>query len=94
MRPACRSASYSNVRRFLNEGRLPPPDAVRTEELINREASGAVGQAGRQHLQVVPGRIVRRHPVPAGTLGLIERLVSAMDACDRIAFSGNGRRNA
>ena len=29
------SASYSNVRRFLNEGRLPPQDAVRTEELIN-----------------------------------------------------------
>lgn len=29
------SASYSNVRRFLNEGRLPPRDAVRIEELIN-----------------------------------------------------------
>jgi Ca-activated chloride channel family protein len=29
------TASYSNVRRFLNEGRLPPKDAVRIEELIN-----------------------------------------------------------
>jgi Ca-activated chloride channel family protein len=29
------TASYSNVRRFLNEGRLPPEDAVRTEELVN-----------------------------------------------------------
>jgi Ca-activated chloride channel family protein len=29
------TASYSNVRRFLNEGRLPPTDAVRIEELIN-----------------------------------------------------------
>ena len=29
------TASYANVRRFLNEGRLPPPDAVRLEELIN-----------------------------------------------------------
>jgi Ca-activated chloride channel family protein len=29
------TASYSNVRRFLNEGRLPPRDAVRIEELIN-----------------------------------------------------------
>jgi Ca-activated chloride channel homolog len=28
-------ASYSNVRRFLNEGRLPPKDAVRIEELVN-----------------------------------------------------------
>ena len=29
------SASYANTRRFLNSGRLPPQDAVRTEELIN-----------------------------------------------------------
>jgi Ca-activated chloride channel family protein len=29
------TASYSNVRRLLNSGRLPPQDAVRTEELIN-----------------------------------------------------------
>jgi Ca-activated chloride channel family protein len=29
------TASYSNVRRFLNQGQLPPKDAVRIEELIN-----------------------------------------------------------
>jgi Ca-activated chloride channel homolog len=29
------TASYTNIRRFLNEGRLPPPDAVRVEEMIN-----------------------------------------------------------
>jgi Ca-activated chloride channel family protein len=29
------TASYANVRRFLNQGMLPPPDAVRVEELIN-----------------------------------------------------------
>jgi len=29
------TASYSNVRRFLNQGRLPPPNAVRIEELVN-----------------------------------------------------------
>lgn len=29
------TGSYANVRRFLGEGRLPPADAVRTEELIN-----------------------------------------------------------
>ncbi|HBB34960.1 MAG TPA: hypothetical protein DDZ80_03740 [Cyanobacteria bacterium UBA8803] len=29
------AASYSNVRRFINEGQLPPKDAVRLEELIN-----------------------------------------------------------
>jgi len=27
--------SYSNVRRFLNDGQLPPVDAIRTEELLN-----------------------------------------------------------
>ncbi|MCA1618924.1 MAG: VWA domain-containing protein [Acidobacteria bacterium] len=29
------TASYSNTRRFLSEGRLPPRDAVRIEELVN-----------------------------------------------------------
>ena len=29
------TASYSNVRRFLEEERTPPADAIRTEELIN-----------------------------------------------------------
>ena len=29
------TASYSNVRRFLNAGQLPPRDAVRVEELLN-----------------------------------------------------------
>jgi Ca-activated chloride channel homolog len=29
------TASYSNVRRFLNQGQLPPADAVRIEELVN-----------------------------------------------------------
>ncbi len=29
------TASYSNVRRFLNMGQCPPPEAVRLEELVN-----------------------------------------------------------
>src|SRR4029078_12430945 len=29
------AASYSNVRRFLAQGTLPPADAVRLEELVN-----------------------------------------------------------
>jgi Ca-activated chloride channel family protein len=29
------NASYSNIRRFINIGQLPPPDAVRIEEMIN-----------------------------------------------------------
>ncbi|WP_446714982.1 vWA domain-containing protein [Citrobacter sp. NCU1] len=29
------TGSYANVRRFLNGGQLPPPDAVRVEEMVN-----------------------------------------------------------
>ncbi|MEO7688974.1 MAG: von Willebrand factor type A domain-containing protein, partial [Sphingomonas sp.] len=29
------TGAYANVRRFLNQGQLPPKDAVRTEEMIN-----------------------------------------------------------
>jgi Ca-activated chloride channel homolog len=29
------AASYANVRRFINDGQLPPKDAVRIEEMIN-----------------------------------------------------------
>lgn len=29
------AASYSNVRRYINEGSLPPKDAVRIEEMVN-----------------------------------------------------------
>ncbi len=29
------NASYSNMRRFIDMGQLPPPDAVRVEELLN-----------------------------------------------------------
>lgn len=29
------AASYSNVRRFINNGQLPPKDAVRIEEMVN-----------------------------------------------------------
>ena len=29
------TGAYSNMRRWLNQGRLPPEDAVRVEEFIN-----------------------------------------------------------
>ena len=29
------AASYSNMRRYVNKGQLPPADAIRTEELVN-----------------------------------------------------------
>jgi len=39
------TASYANVRQFLNSGRMPPPDAVRLEELINYFDYGYAGPA-------------------------------------------------
>ncbi len=42
------TGSYANVRRFLNQGRLPPADAVRTEELINYFAYADPAPASRE----------------------------------------------
>jgi len=42
------TGSYTNVRRLLNEGRLPPPDAVRAEEFINYFDYGYAATDSRQ----------------------------------------------
>ena len=39
------TASYANVRSFLRDGRLPPRDAVRVEELLNYFDYGYAGPA-------------------------------------------------
>ena len=58
------TASYANVRRFLNEGQLPPPDAVRIEEMINyfpydysppSDADAVCGQHGDGRLSLAAG---------------------------------------
>jgi Ca-activated chloride channel family protein len=41
------TGSYSNVRRMLAQGRLPPKDAVRVEEMINYFDYGYAGPADR-----------------------------------------------
>ena len=43
------TASYANVRRFLNADRLPPKDAVRFEELINYFPYDTVGPERDEH---------------------------------------------
>ncbi|MGY5452562.1 vWA domain-containing protein [Agarivorans sp. MS3-6] len=40
------TASYANMRRFINNGRLPPKDAVRVEELINYFSYDYASQVG------------------------------------------------
>ncbi len=42
------TASYANVRRMLNSGRLPPGDAVRIEEMINYFAYDYAPPEGRE----------------------------------------------
>ncbi|MDB5470324.1 MAG: von Willebrand factor type [Caulobacter sp.] len=53
------TASYANVRRFLTDGRLPPKDAVRVEELVNYfdygyAAPGAAAEPFRAYTAVAP----------------------------------------
>lgn len=42
------TASYANVRRFLTGGSLPPPDAVRVEEMINYFGYDYPAPAGKE----------------------------------------------
>ncbi|MGB3544351.1 YfbK domain-containing protein [Rubrivirga sp.] len=45
-------ASYSNARRFLTDGRLPPEDAVRVEEFVNSFDYGLDGPTGEHPFAV------------------------------------------
>jgi Ca-activated chloride channel family protein len=69
------TASYANVRRFLNDGQLPPADAVRVEELVNYfdygyERPYADSAPFRNTLAVVPSPWSRdRHIVHIGVQG-------------------------
>jgi Ca-activated chloride channel family protein len=42
------TASYANVRRFIESGSLPPPDAVRIEELVNYFSYDYEGPEGEE----------------------------------------------
>jgi Ca-activated chloride channel family protein len=52
------TASYANVRRFLNEGQRPPVGAVRIEEMVNYFPYDYAGPKGKEpfaaHLEVTP----------------------------------------
>src|SRR5262249_19048254 len=48
------TASYANVRRFLNENLLPPPDAVRIEELVNYFKYHYEPPAGKDPITIYP----------------------------------------
>jgi Ca-activated chloride channel family protein len=53
------TGSYANVRRFLNQGQLPPGDAVRVEELINYFGYDYPAPTGRDrpfsiHTEIAP----------------------------------------
>ncbi|HEY4196477.1 MAG TPA: von Willebrand factor type A domain-containing protein, partial [Mucilaginibacter sp.] len=46
------AASYSNVRRFINSGQLPPTDAVRVEEMINYFKYDLTGPANNEPVAI------------------------------------------
>lgn len=47
------TASYSNVRRFLHEGRMPPKGAVRIEEMINYFTYAYPSPEGRHPFSII-----------------------------------------
>ena len=61
------TASYANVRRFLNQGQLPPADAVRIEELVNYfkydDPAPVEGQPFRVMAEAAPCPWQREHYV-------------------------------
>jgi Ca-activated chloride channel homolog len=48
------TASYANMRRFIDQGQLPPKDAVRIEELINYFSYDYAGPSGSRPIAVHP----------------------------------------
>ncbi len=46
------AASYSNMRRFVNQGQLPPKDAIRTEELVNYFSYGDARPEGNDPVHI------------------------------------------
>lgn len=46
------AASYSNFRRFINNGQLPPLDAVRIEEMVNYFQYDLQGPSGREPVAI------------------------------------------
>ena len=54
------TGGYANVRRFLNQGQLPPQDAVRVEEMINYFDYDYPGPATAPAVGSVPRRSPRR----------------------------------
>ncbi len=53
------TGAYANVRRFLDQGALPPQDAVRVEELINYFDYGYPNAVGGEHPFAVATEIAR-----------------------------------
>jgi Ca-activated chloride channel family protein len=59
------TASYSNVRRFLNDGQWPPADAVRIEEMVNYFPYDYAPPQGEEpfaaHIEVAPAPWNKAH---------------------------------
>jgi Ca-activated chloride channel homolog len=59
------TASYANVRRFLNEGQRPPAGAVRLEEMVNYFPYDYAGPRGKEpfaaHFEVTPAPWNAKH---------------------------------
>ncbi len=76
------TASYSNVRRFLNAGTLPPADAVRIEELINYFRFSYTQLAGRMRRSRVTTEVAACPWNPRHRLALVGAAGAARSSPD------------
>jgi Ca-activated chloride channel family protein len=47
------AASYSNMRRFINKGQMPPADAIRTEEMVNYFSYNYPNPTGNDPVRII-----------------------------------------
>ena len=64
-------ASYANTRRFLEDGRLPVPDAVRVEELVNAFDYGLEGPGRGGHPFAVSAEVTEAPWAPGHLLARV-----------------------
>jgi Ca-activated chloride channel family protein len=79
-------ASYANIRRFITGGQLPPPDAVRIEEMINYFTYDYAGPTGEHPVAV-------HTEVSAAPWRQAHRLVRIGIQAKKIATEGLPRSN-
>ncbi len=79
------TASYSVTRRFLKDGHLPPPEAVRVEEFVNAfdyDYTPPSGEAFAVHLEGAPSKFGEGERLKLLRIGIQGRVIADEDRKD------------